>query len=121
VTASTGILHPKTLNGPNITTRQGRPVRRRRLGSVANGDVLTVDAIDAPNSEVYNPTTKSGPAPEARLFAWKTPAAKKVGPLRVRPDGTVFAAGANGSGAGTAQSNNTNTKKVVGKSELPGL
>ena len=44
-----------------------------------NGQVLTTDAEDAPNSELFTRKTETWRAPAARLFDWKTRAPKKSG------------------------------------------
>ena len=75
-----------------------------------DGTVLTVDAYvfkyrpDGMNYEIYNPATgrwKSGPASGTGVQLWDSYpnaqyASDEVGPMVLRPDGTVFATGANG-------------------------
>jgi len=59
-----------------------------------NGDLLTADVQDAPNTEVYSPSAN----------AWKSAGTTpvnlvsgfEIGPLTMRPDDTVWAAGASG-------------------------
>jgi hypothetical protein len=62
-----------------------------------DGTVLTVDVLDEPNTERYNPTTgtwsSAGTTP-ADLSAYE-----EMGPAILRPDGTVFATGASGATA----------------------
>lgn len=64
-----------------------------------NGTLLTVDAIDAPSTEIYNPATQTW------TFAGNTPArledptSQELGPQVLRPDGTVLAIGATGHNA----------------------
>jgi hypothetical protein len=63
-----------------------------------NGDVLTVDTTDAPNTEIYSPSTGSWTS------AGDTPASLidgdgEVGPQLLQPDGSVFATGATGANA----------------------
>jgi len=103
---------PKTLKWTNITnTGKADRFDEEGWGLLPNGDVLTVDAIDAPNSEVYNPTTKKWTSAGSTIVRLEDPSTQEVGPLVLRPDGTVFAAGANGSGAGHTAIYNTKTKK----------
>ncbi len=63
-----------------------------------NGDVLTVDTGDAPNTEIYSPATGSwtsaGSTPVSLIDA-----DGEVGPQVLQPDGSVFAAGATGANA----------------------
>jgi hypothetical protein len=63
-----------------------------------DGDLLTVDTIDFPNTELYDPSTRSwhsaGPTPVSIIDH-----VGEVGPQVLMPDGTVFAAGANGHNA----------------------
>jgi hypothetical protein len=63
-------------------------------GLLPNGDILTVDAINAPNSEVFNPTTKKWTSAGSTIVRMEDPNSQEVGPFVLRPDGTVFAAGA---------------------------
>ena len=62
-----------------------------------DGTVLTVDVSDVPNTERYNPTTGTWST------AGHTPISlegySEMGPAVLRPDGTVFATGANGNTA----------------------
>ena len=73
-----------------------------------NGNVLTVDAYvrsydaDGTNSEIYNPSSRTWSSAGSTIVQlWDSyPNANKasyeVGPAVLRPDGTVFATGANG-------------------------
>ena len=78
-----------------------------------NGKVLTVDAYvgsylaNGRNSELYTPSTGSWASAGSTVTQlWDSQAACKgspsyeVGPMLLRPDGSVFAIGANGCGAG---------------------
>jgi hypothetical protein len=72
-----------------------------------SGKVLTVDAytdLDDPtgtNSELYNPSTGSWTSAGSTIVQlWDSHGSAEVGPAMLRPDGTVFATGANGAGAG---------------------
>jgi hypothetical protein len=63
-----------------------------------NGDILTVDAINAPHYEVFNPATKKWTTPGVIPVRLEDPSSQEVGPFILRPDETVFAAGAAPSG-----------------------
>ncbi len=78
------------------------------------GKVLTVDAytnVNDPtgtNSELYNPTTGSWSSAGSTIVQlWDSHGSYEVGPAVLRPDGTVFATGANGAGAGHTSIYNT--------------
>jgi hypothetical protein len=71
------------------------------------GKVLTVDAYvnmydpTGTNSELYDPTSGSwSSAGSTVVQLWDSHGSYEVGPAMLRPDGTVFATGANGAGAG---------------------
>lgn len=71
------------------------------------GKVLTVDAYtsvndpNGTNSELYNPTTGSWSSAGSTIVQlWDSHGSYEVGPAMLRPDGTVFATGANSAGAG---------------------
>jgi len=57
-----------------------------------SGKVLTVDVVGEPNSELYNPATGSWSS--AGMVPVNLIQASEVGPQVLRPDGTVFVAGA---------------------------
>jgi hypothetical protein len=71
------------------------------------GNVLTVDAYvnlndpNGTNSELYNPGSGSWSSAGSTIVQlWDSHGSYEVGPAVLRPDGTVFATGANGAGAG---------------------
>jgi hypothetical protein len=81
-----------------------------------NGKVLTVDAYvsnydpNGTNSELYNPSTGSwSSAGNTIVQLWDPHGSYEVGPAMLRPDGTVFATGANGAGAGHTATYDTHT------------
>jgi flagellar hook assembly protein FlgD len=81
---------------------------------------LTVDAIDAPNSEVFNPTTKKWTSAGSTKVRLEDPGSQEVGPFVLRPDGTVFAAGAAPTGsAGHTAIYNTKTKTWKAGPDFP--
>jgi hypothetical protein len=64
---------------------------------LADGTLLTADVLSAPNSERYNP--KTGTWSSAGTVPVNLIAGGEVGPQVLRPDGTVFVAGASGHSA----------------------
>lgn len=97
-----------------------------------NGKVLTVDAYvfqyDATgtNSEIYTPSTGSWVSAGSTIAQlWdscggSTAASYELGPAVLRPDGTVFATGANTCGPGHSAIYNSHTGKWSGGPDFPG-
>ena len=61
---------------------------------LSSGNVLTADVLDAPNSEIY--ATSTGTWSTAGNVPVNLIASDEIGPQTLRPDGTVFVAGASG-------------------------
>ena len=98
-----------------------------------NGEVLSVDAYvfqyDATgmNSELYNPTTEQwSSAGSTGVQLWdshcgiEADATYELGPAVLRPDGTVFATGANTCGAGRTAIYDTATATWSNGPDFPG-
>lgn len=98
-----------------------------------NGQVLTVDAYvfqydpNGTNSELYNPATQTwSSAGSTGVQLWDDhcgqsgSASFEVGPAVLRPDGTVFATGANTCGAGHTSIYSTATGKWTPGPDFPG-
>jgi hypothetical protein len=114
-------FNPKTLTWTRLTNT-GKVDRFDEEGwqLLPNGDILTVDAIDAPNSEVFNPATKKWTSAGSTIVRLEDPVSQEVGPLVLRPDGTVFAAGATPAGTpGHTAIYNTATKKWKAGPDFP--
>jgi hypothetical protein len=62
-----------------------------------SGKVLTIDTIDVPNSEIYNPA--AGAWQSAGSTIVDLPNAREMGPQVLRADGTVLAIGSSGNNA----------------------
>jgi hypothetical protein len=106
-------FNPKALTWTNITNT-GKTDRFDEEGwtLLPSGEVLTVDALNAPHYEIYNPKTKKWTTPGTTPVLLEDPGSQEIGPLVLRPDGTVFAAGAAPAGsAGHTAIYNTKTKK----------
>jgi hypothetical protein len=114
-------FNPKTLKWTNLTNT-GKVDRfdEEGWGLLPNGDILTVDAINAPNSEVFNPTTKKWTSAGSTKVRLEDPGSQEVGPIVLRPDGTVFAAGAAPGGTpGHTATYNTKTKTWKAGPDFP--
>jgi hypothetical protein len=114
-------FNPKTLKWTNlVNTGKVDRFDEEGWGLLPNGDILTVDAIDAPNSEVFNPATKKWTSAGSTIVRLEDPSSQEVGPLVLRPDGTVFAAGAAPAGTpGHTAIYNTKTKKWKAGPDFP--
>ena len=76
-----------------------------------NGKVLTVDAINAPSSELYDPITKKWTSAGSTIALLTDPSSQEMGPMVLRPDGTVFATGCASSGVAHTAIYDTKTGK----------
>jgi hypothetical protein len=98
-----------------------------------SGEVLTVDAYvfqynaKGMNSELYNPATETwSSAGSTGVQLWdshcgmESQASYELGPAVLRPDGTVFATGANTCGAGRTSIYNTVTGTWTPGPDFPG-
>lgn len=65
-----------------------------------DGTVLTTDAIDAPNAEKFVISTGDWINAGNTIVRLEDPSSQEIGPAVLLPNGTVFATGANASGAG---------------------
>jgi len=63
-----------------------------------SGDVLTIDVSKAFNSEIFSPVTKKWTSAGSTIVRLTN--SRTIGPMVLRPDGTVFATGANSNGPG---------------------
>ena len=90
------------------------------------GKVLTVDAYvnrfdpNGKNSELYDPGTGSWSSIGSTIVQlWDSHGSYEVGPAVLRPDGTVFATGANGAGAGHTSIYNVNSGTWTAGPDFP--
>jgi hypothetical protein len=84
-----------------------------------NGKVLTVDAIDAPNSELFDPATQDWSTAGSTIVRLEDPNSQEIGPMVLRPNGVVFATGANASGAGHTSNYSTKTGQWTAGPDIP--
>jgi len=86
-----------------------------------NGEVLTTDAINSPNSEIFNPKTQKWATGGSTIVHLADPGSQEIGPMVLRPDGTVFATGASTSTGHTAIYNTKTKKWAAGPDFKTGL
>lgn len=109
---SMAILDPKTLQWTTFSG-QGKADINAEEGwtLLPNGSVLTEDVVDNPNSEIFNPATRTWTSAGSTVADLASPGSRscthfgpngslcyypvgEVGPAILRPDGTVFVGGA---------------------------
>jgi hypothetical protein len=86
-----------------------------------NGRVLLVDTQNTPNSEIFNPKTNNWTSAGSTIMSLSINAGEETGPALLRPDGTVFAMGADGDpgAAGHTAIYNTKTGKWAVGPDFP--
>ncbi len=109
------LLDPVTLTWSNTGSGKFDENDEEGWTLLPNGKVLTVDAYtdvndpNGTNSELYDPGTGSWSSAGSTIAQlWDSHGSYEVGPAVLRPDGTVFATGANGAGAGHTSIYNVN-------------
>ncbi|HTV64522.1 MAG TPA: hypothetical protein VMD98_02900 [Bryocella sp.] len=93
-----------------------------------NGKVLTVDCYvnlndpNGTNSELYDPSSGSwSSAGSTVVQLWDSHGSYETGPSVLRPNGTVFATGANGAGPGNTSVYNVSTGSWTPGPTFPGM
>ncbi len=95
------LLNSKTLSW-TVLPGTGKKDRNAEEGweLLPDGTVLTVDAENAPHAEKFLYASKKWISAGSTHVRLEDPGSQEVGPAVLRPDGTVFATGANANGAG---------------------
>ena len=126
-TRQQAILDPTTLTWTSTGTNKFDENDEEGWTLLPNGKVLTVDAYvdrsdpNGTNSELYDPSTGSwSSAGSTVVQLWDSTGSFEVGPAVLRPDGTVFATGANGAGAGHTSIYNVITHSWTPGPDFPG-
>ena len=114
-------FNPKTLKWtPVLNSGKTDRFDEEGWGLLPDGTILTVDAINAPHYEIFDPTTKKWTSPGTIPVRLEDPGSQEVGPFVLRPDGTVFAAGATPAGTpGHTAIYNTKTKAWKAGPDFP--
>jgi hypothetical protein len=84
-----------------------------------DGNVLTTDALDAPNSELFDPTTQMWSSAGSTIVRLEDSGSQEIGPMVLQPDGILFATGANASGAGHTSNYDTKTGEWAAGPDIP--
>jgi len=119
VDTDVALLNAKTLEY-TVLTGVGKADRNDEEGwaLLPDGEVLTVDAIDAPNSELFNPRTQTWSSAGSTIVSLEDPNSQEIGPMVLQPDGIVFATGA-GIHEGHTSNYNTATGEWTAGPDIP--
>jgi hypothetical protein len=95
--ATQWLLNPSTLNWTSTGSGKADANSEETWTLLPNGNVLTVDTNNSPNSEIYNPSSGAWSSAGSTVVTLPSNGGKgivpEVGPEVLRPDGTVFSAG----------------------------
>jgi hypothetical protein len=94
-------LDPKTMKW-TVLPGTGKQDRNAEEGweLLPDGTVLAVDILDAPNAQRFVSSTGDWISAGSTPVRLEDPYYQEIGPAVLRPEGTVFATGANSTGAG---------------------
>jgi hypothetical protein len=116
------MFNAKTLKWTIKGTGKSDAYAEEGMELLPNGKVLLVDTQNTPNSEMFNPKTNTWSSAGSTIVDLSISAGEETGPALLRPDGTVFAMGANGTGgAGHTAIFNTKTSKWKAGPDFPNL
>lgn len=87
-------LNESTMTWTQVGTNKADTNSEEGWSLLPNGNVLTADVGDAPNSEYFNP--KTGAWQTAGTLPVNLTAGFEIGPQMLRPNGSVWVAGASG-------------------------
>ena len=92
-------FNPKTLGWTQKGSGKADGFVEEGMELLPSGEVLLVDTQDTPNSEIFDPKTFAWSSAGSTIQDLSLNAEEEIGPALLRPDGTVFATGANGDGS----------------------
>jgi len=116
---ASALFNPKTLGWTLKGTGKADAYSEEGMELLPNGRVLLADTQDTPNTEMFNPKTNTWTSAGSAIVNLSENALGETGPALLRPDGTVFAMGANGSGAGHTAIFDTKTGKWAAGPDFP--
>jgi hypothetical protein len=112
-------FNPKTLTWTEKGTGKMDGFVEEGMALLPNGKVILVDTQDVPNSEIFDPKTSKWSSAGSTKVTLALNSEEEIGPELLRPDGTVFVMGANGSGAGHTAIYNSKTGKWAAGPDFP--
>jgi hypothetical protein len=98
-TKEAALLDAKTLTWTPVGTGKADINDEEGWALLPSGEVLTVDAFNGLNSELFDPGTGAWSLAGSTVVSLVDPSSAEIGPAVLRPDGTVFATGATGHNA----------------------
>ena len=116
---ASAFFNAKTLGWTLKGTGKADAYAEEGMELLPNGRVLLADTQDTPNTEMFNPKTSTWSSAGSAIVDLSENAEEETGPALLRPEGTVFAMGANGSGAGHTAIFNTKTEKWAAGPDFP--
>jgi hypothetical protein len=118
-TTASALFNAKTLGWTIAGSGKSDTYSEEGMESLPNGKFILVDTQNTPNSELFNPKTKKWTSGGSTIVDLSENALGETGPALLRPDGTVFAMGGNGNGAGHTAIYNTTTAKWAAGPDFP--
>ncbi len=118
--SSTAFFNAKTLGWTLKGSGKSDAFSEEGMELLPNGKVLLVDTQNTDNSEIFDPATDKWSSAGSTMVDLAENSQGETGPALLRPDGTVFAMGANGFGAGHTAIYNTKTAKWAAGPDFPG-
>jgi hypothetical protein len=118
-TTASAFFNAKTLGWTIKGSGKSDAYSEEGMELLPDGKVLLVDTQNTPNTEMFNPKTNTWASAGSAIVDLSENAEGETGPALLRPEGSVFAMGANGGGAGHTAIFNTATGKWAAGPDFP--
>jgi hypothetical protein len=118
-TTASVFFNPKTLGWSIKGAGKADAFSEEGWELLPNGTMLTVDTQNTPHSERFIPKTLKWVSAGSTVVDLAINSSLEIGPALLRPQGNVFAMGANGSGAGHTALFDTATGKWAAGPDFP--
>jgi len=118
-TTASAFFNPKTLGWTLKGSGKADDYEEEGMELLPSGRVLLADTQDTPNTEMFNPKTNTWTSAGSAIVDLSENAGLETGPALLRPQGKVFAMGANGNGAGHTAIFDTKTSKWAAGPDFP--
>jgi hypothetical protein len=119
ISTATAFFNAKNLTWTLKNTGKADAYSEEGWESLPNGTILTVDTQNTPNSERFLPKSNKWVNAGSTVVDLAIASQSEIGPALLRPQGNVFATGANGSGAGHTALYDTATGKWAAGPDIP--